>query len=215
MEAERSFVADARANETAPKGWPAALLMFHIAQWRGRMRQAFNDVRDGRTQTLPPKNTDEFNDRELPEGAGVSLDVAAGRAASELTSIIDLYEALGERPFAWNVARTTTEAVLRGSYIHPRNHLYAYLVENGLTDRAHRVVEDSVDELRAAAAPPSIVGTAVYNLAVVRVAQGRIDDALSLLEQAIPMRPDLATQATNDADLAPLRGLERFRASAR
>ena len=163
-EAERSFVADARASEVDPKGWPAPLLIFHLAQWRGRMRQALSDVRDGRAQTVPPKNTDEFNDTELPQGAGVSLDEAASRSDAALAAIINLYDEVGERPFAWNSSRTTTEAIIRNS---------------------------------------------------VRLAQGQADGALSLLAEAISMRPELAAQAAIDSDLAPLYSDERFRAIVR
>jgi hypothetical protein len=83
-EIEKRFVAGARAKETEPKGWPAALIMFHIAQWRERLRNAFADVDAGRPYTPIPANIDEVNDVELPTGAGVSLDEAATRADTEL-----------------------------------------------------------------------------------------------------------------------------------
>jgi hypothetical protein len=96
---EKRFVAGAKATETEPRGWPVALIMFHIAQWRGRLRNAFDDVQAGRPYTPPPANIDEFNDIELPTGAGLSLDEVAGRADAELTSLIELARAIGERPF--------------------------------------------------------------------------------------------------------------------
>jgi hypothetical protein len=37
-------------------------------------------------------------------------------------------------------------------------------------------------------------------------------DALDLLEEAAPMRPDLLAAATRDSDFAPLRDEPRFRA---
>ncbi|HEX9097433.1 MAG TPA: hypothetical protein VF990_15190, partial [Candidatus Dormibacteraeota bacterium] len=79
-EIERRFVARARTNQTDPKGWPAAQIMFYIAQWRMRLRNAFDYVHAGRPYTPIPTNIDEFNDVELPTGAGVSLDEAASRA---------------------------------------------------------------------------------------------------------------------------------------
>src|SRR3984893_8182132 len=147
-ETELNFVTHAEANETNPNGCLGPLLMFPLAQWRGRMRQALYDIRVGRPQTLPPENTDEFNDAELPDGAGVSLEDAAVRSDNALVAIIDLYDTVGDRPFAWRISRTPTEAVIRNSYIHPRQHMYEYLLENGDSWNAHRLAEEGVNEMR-------------------------------------------------------------------
>jgi hypothetical protein len=210
-EIEKLFVAGARAKESEPHGWPAALIMFHIAQWRGRLRMAFEDVRAERPYTPPPANIDEFNDIELPTGAGVSLDQAATRADAELASLIELAHAIGERPFKWNITPSSTEAVLRNSYIHPRNHIAAYLGENGDKHAAHVLFESTAHDLRDASAPDFILGTALFNLAAARVEQGRLDEALDLLEEGAPMRPDLRAPFAADPDLAVLRDNPRFR----
>jgi hypothetical protein len=209
-EIEKRFVAGARAKETEPKGWPAALIMFHIAQWRGRLRNAFDDVHAGRPYTPIPANIDEFNDVELPTGAGVSLDEAATRADVELGSLIELARAIGERPFKWDLANTSTEAVLRNSYVHPRNHIAAYLSENGDKPAAHVLFEEAANELRDASAPPLVLGAALCNLAGARVEQGRLNDALDLFEEGLSMRPDLRPMLQADPDLAVLKSNPRF-----
>lgn len=209
-EIEKRFVAEARANETEPKGWPAALIMFHIARWRVRLRNAFADVDAGRPYTPIPANIDEFNDIELPTGAGMSLDEAAARADAELASLIQLAQAIGERPFKWDMASTSTEAVLRNSYVHPRNHIAAYLSENGDKPAAHLLFEAAAHELRDASAPHLILGAALCNLAGARVEQGRLEDALDLFEEGLSMRPDLRAVLAADPDLADLKSNPRF-----
>jgi len=57
-EMEREFAAEAGRSETAPKGWPAALVLFHVSMWRERLRNALTDVREGRAYTPPPENQD-------------------------------------------------------------------------------------------------------------------------------------------------------------
>jgi hypothetical protein len=42
---EHEFVAGAVRSETQPKGWPAALVMFHISMWRERLRDALTEFR--------------------------------------------------------------------------------------------------------------------------------------------------------------------------
>jgi tetratricopeptide (TPR) repeat protein len=210
-EMEREFAAEMRKSEKQPKGWPAALILFHISMWRERLRNALTDVRDGRPYPPPPENIDEVNDAEVASGLGVSLSDISERSDTLLASLIALSEQLGERPFKWFTASTTTEALLRNSYIHPRNHIVEYLNENGDEAGAARVVEDAASEMRDISAPPLALGAVLYNLAALRTKQGRLDDALDLLKEALPMRPDIKAAAPTDPDLAPLRDDARFK----
>jgi hypothetical protein len=77
------------------------------------------------------------------------------------------------------------------------------------------MLEEAATVLRSAAAPPFCLGAALYNLVAVRVGQGRASDALDLLEEASPMRPDLWAAAAQDSDLASLRDEPRFQALLR
>ena len=211
-ELEWEFVAEAKKSETAPKGWPAALVLFHTCMWRERLCNALTDVREGRPYTPPPLNQDEVNDAELASGLGVFLDDIAERSDVLLNSLIKLWEDLGERPFKWYANSTTTEAILRNSYIHPRLHIVEYLNENGDTARAGQIQEDAAAEMREIAAPPIVLGAALYNLACTRAAQDRIDEALELLLEVFPMRPDLKEAAPRDKDLEALHDNPGFKA---
>jgi len=214
-EMEREFVSQVTRSETAPQGWPAALILFHLSMWRERLRNALTDVREGRTFTPSPegREIDEVNDAELASGLGVSLSDIAERSDTLLAELIALSDQLGERPFKWNVASTTSEALLRNSYTHPRLHYNAYWKENGEPERANGLFEDAVSDMRDASAPPIVMGTVLYNLACTRVAQDRPDEALALLEEAFGIRPDYKATAASDKDLAPLLENPRFQAA--
>lgn len=207
---ERDFVEVARQNETAPRGWPAALVMFHLGMWRERMRNALTDLAEGREPARPPASVDEANAVELADGIGTPLADAAGRTDHLLGEIIDLYRKLGDRPMSWYAAINTTEAVLRNSYLHPRTHLYQYFRENGEDSRALDLFESAYSDLRDVGAPPLLMHPARYNLACVRAVQGRTDEAIALLREVLPVRPDLRSGAGTDADLAALRDDSRF-----
>jgi len=208
--AERDFVEQVSAAEKAPKGWPAALVLFHLGMWRERLRNALVEVREGRAFTHPSENVDELNDAELPQGIGTPLADAAARADLLLGELMDLYERLGEQPFQWYASTTTTEAVLRNSYTHPRLHLSEYWKENGSLDRGARLWEDAQTELAAAGAPPRFLALAQYNLACIRALQGKTDAALQLLAEALPVSEVLRAAAPKDADLESLRDDPRF-----
>ncbi len=209
---EREFVAEIRKSETQPKGWPAALLLFHVCMWRERLRNALTDIKEGRSHTPPPGDVDEVNDAELASGLGVSLADIAERSDTLLASLIALSDDLGDRPFEWGLGSTTFEALLRNSYTHPRVHIHEYWQENGDPDRAHQLFEEAVADMREILAPPIVMGAALYNLAGTRVAQDRPDEALDLLLQAFPMRPDLKEGALSDPDLGPLHENPGFQA---
>lgn len=184
--------------------------MFHLGMWRERLRNAFLDVSEGRSFTPIPKNIDEVNDAELADGIGTPLADAAARADHLLGEIIDLYGKLGERAFDWGMAQTTTEAVLRNSFTHARVHLFEYLRENGDVEGADELTEDAVPLMRTASAPALAMGAVIYNLACVRARQGRLDDAIALLDEGLRLRPDMKAAAPNESDLAPLVDDPRF-----
>jgi tetratricopeptide (TPR) repeat protein len=205
LQAEQAFVAEARQAEKTPKGWPAALLMFHVSMWKERLRNALYDLSEGRPYTPPPTDADEFNEAELANGIGTPLTDAEARSETLHREIIALHETLGDRAFQWYRASTTTEAVLRVAYMHPRNHMYEYWKENGEPVRAFQLYEHASAELREIGAPPLILGAAAYNLATVRAAQGNAAEALALLKEALALRPDLKADAAADSELAALR----------
>jgi len=209
---EREFAAIDRRD---PKGWSVALTMFHFVKWRERMYGALTAIRDGRPYTPPPDNVDTFNEAELATASQMPLAVSTSRADSLLASVIDVYEAVGDRPFTWYRWRTTTEALLGSTYVHPHTHMVEFLEENGDLAAAVRLMERTVAALRPADVPAMILGVEIYNLACLRVAEGRNDEALRLIEESVPMRPGLKDAARSDPDLTALHDDERFRAIVR
>ncbi|MGH9463190.1 MAG: DUF1028 domain-containing protein [Vicinamibacteria bacterium] len=63
-------------------------------------------------------------------------------------------------------------------------------------------------ERTAALAPEN--GEVLYDLAVIRLAAGNVQDALQALEKAVALNPKLKNQAMEDEDLAALRGNPAF-----
>src|SRR5207249_4283854 len=101
---------------------------------REQLRERFVQLRDGGPTMPPPQDIDAFNAAKLAQDAGVPLADAARRSDQALLALIDMWKAMGDRPFTWYVARTPGEALIRNSYAHPRNHLAEHFIERG--DRA-------------------------------------------------------------------------------
>jgi tetratricopeptide (TPR) repeat protein len=209
-ETERRFVAEAASEPPFPRGWSPGLLMAHIASWRERLRASLIEASRREPVSGPPIDIDAFNAVELARNAGISLEEAAARADALLVDQIDLWATLGDRPFSWFSARTTGEALVRNSYLHPRNHLAEHYLERGDRTRGLETYEETAGELRRAETPGHILAPAIYKLAGARVAQGRQDEALELLAEAFVMRDELRSDAATDPDLALLKTNPRF-----
>jgi hypothetical protein len=156
-ETERHFVAEAATEQDFPRGWPAGLLMAHIASWRNRLRDSLIQASRGEPVSGPPADIDAFNAVELASNAGISLEEAAARAQALLADLVDLWATLGDRPFQWFTATTTGEALVRNSYIHPRRHLSEHYVERGDQSRGTEIHEETLAELHRVDAPQSVI----------------------------------------------------------
>src|SRR5258708_17545594 len=129
--------------------------MFHISMWRERLRDALVEFRHARPYTAPPEDVDEVNDAELASGIGTPLADAAARSEKLLLELIGLAGEPGDRPFKLFVAHTTSAALLRNSYTHPRPPLPEDLRENGQAGRASPLFAGGgVWAARARPAPP-------------------------------------------------------------
>src|SRR5258708_12855906 len=106
-ETERQFVVEAADESDYPAGWPAALLMAHIASWREMLRRGLIEASRGEPVSAPTIDVDAFNAAELARGAGVSLEEAARRANTLLGDLIALWAPLADRPFPSTTPNTT------------------------------------------------------------------------------------------------------------
>ena len=156
-EFERRFVAEAAGERDFPRGWSPGLLMAHLAGWRGRLRDCLIEASRGLPVSGPPPDIDAVNAAELARNAGISLDEAATRADGLLGDLIELWATLGDRPFSWFTARTTGEALVRNSFIHPRRHLAEHYAERGDPLRGEELHEETLAELRRVNAPESVI----------------------------------------------------------
>jgi tetratricopeptide (TPR) repeat protein len=208
---ERNFTLEMAGSAPLADGWSPGMVMFHVAKWRERLLNALSAAAAGHPVNAPAGDIDELNDAEMAGAVELSLADEAARSDAALTSLIAILEAAGEQPFKWYGANTNAEAIVRNSYLHARIHLADQFRERGDVERSDRLFEETASELRKCEAPGHILGAALFNLASVRATQGRSDEALTLLEEALPLRPDLRAILPGDSEFAALSDSPRFR----
>jgi len=212
---ERDFAGQAARELDPAVGWTYSQLIFHIARWRERLRDSLTQLQSTGQVVGPPADIDAVNAAELEQGRTITVDAAAARSDVAAGELIELCEALGARPFRWYLANTVAEAVLRNGYFHPRNHIAEHFIELGDRLRGSEIFEGTLAGLRSAGAPRHTLGPAILNVAATRAVEGDRQEALALLEEAIPMRADLGALAARQPDLASLRDDPRFIAIVR
>jgi tetratricopeptide (TPR) repeat protein len=132
---------------------------------------------------------------DAPPGTLVFLDDPKERrgavATADGTTVLAIGGARGEayRVSPWEYAFASTPAWRRQDW-----------------DEAERLLREGLD---AHPANPSLL----YDLACVRAQQGKTDDAIDLLRQALEAEPKYRKYAETDADLDPLRADPRFSAA--
>ena len=102
---ERQFAVEAKAEGDHPTGWPAALLLVHVATWREQLLDGLRQVERGGPPAHPPEDVDAFNAAELARGAGVSLEDAAARSDQALADLIEATDLITEEDDEWLAAR--------------------------------------------------------------------------------------------------------------
>lgn len=103
------------------------------------------------------------------------------------------------------------QIIVRGFW-HPQGHLGEYYAAHGRADRAVTLAEYATAAAGYLAAPPAARGMAHYNLACAQAQASLIAGAVSSLEVAVRLNPDLRLNARRDADLERLRGHAEFSA---
>ena len=131
--------------------------MAHIASWRTRLRDSLIQASRGLPISGPPSDIDGVNAAQLARDAGISLEEAANRAETRFADLLDLWATIGDRPFLWFTAKTTGEALVRNSYIHPRRHLAEHYLERGDRVRGDGLKSETLAELRRVGAPESVM----------------------------------------------------------
>lgn len=108
--------------------------------------------------------------------------------------------------------RRLWQAIAGNGYEHPMVHLAQLYIEQGRVDWALELQERHALGLLSLDDSPEQQGAVHYNHACILALAGQTERALTLLRQALALRPDLVEWSQQDSDLASLRTLPEYQA---
>jgi hypothetical protein len=192
-----------RDAPAADGGWSPKDIQAHLSAWRRHQADRLAARREGRDEPqVPAAETDEANAIYHAERADWTWDEV-------LTDADDASDALIAEIRAAN-AETMAEDRVVGSTMgngpeHDLAHLPSLASRAGLEDRVTELAAAVEASVARGGWPPRSAAFARYNLACFHALGGRLDEARSLLRQALPGQEELQGFAPADDDLIALR----------
>jgi hypothetical protein len=197
------------------EAWAARPLIAHNTEFKQEQVSRLNAVLRGETPPEFPQ-IDHRSDKVYREYAGRSGDAVAQtnqRVTSELIAAVwsvPAEDMLDPSRHPWLAGRPLWLQVIVRGFWHPAGHLNDYYRAHGQPARALRLSRHAVATCDYWNAPDPARGMARYTLAGTHAYLGDTDAALTELECAIDLNPDLRAAADRDADFGETRKLSRF-----
>jgi hypothetical protein len=192
-----------RDEPAADGGWSPKDIQAHLSAWRQRQTDRLVALREGRDEPVfAATETDEINaifHAERADWPWERVETDADATAEALIAEIDAAapETIGGDRFAGSIMGNGSE--------HTLTHLPPVAARVGMGSRLLDLAAAIESILDRADWPSRPAAFARYNLACFFALGGRLDEARSLLRQALPEQEDLRTYAPLDDDLVALR----------
>ncbi len=200
--------AEIRESPGADGSWSPKDLLAHLAAWRfveaRRLLAAVHGEAAGHDgDPAPDDPIDESNAGFQARYAEWSWDAVAREADASVDALRDAID----RSSAEMLCECDGTAAGIGS--NGANHAVGHLSDiarmAGGLERYDAFSRETEAILQRGHLPPRDSGVILYNLACHAALTGQLDEARRLLRDAFARRPDLATSAPDDPDLAALR----------
>lgn len=192
--------------------WSFKDQMMHLAHWLDR----FNRALASKSPPAKYENLDKENARiwQLYHAKDwvwikTKLDQAYNDIHRQLRSLSE--EDLVLEDYIMASHRAPWIAILDSALSHPITHVSAIYVERGNNEKSVVVMSAIYEDLMGIDPNPRWQGVVSYNLACLNALAGYQEQALSLLQNALPHYPDLAEWAREDPDMKPLQTHPQFK----
>lgn len=210
-----AFLQDVDESERTTIGtldrWSAKDHIAHITFWRQSIMLKLAAVLRKET----PSNTEDFEQlnievfeaqKERPWSAVLAEAEQAYKALTNLIHQLSEEELFSPHRFDWVPdGEPLYTIILENSFEHARAHYSQYYLERHNLPQATGINESLTRIIIQANVSDVLKGTSLYNLACFYATNGRLEEALALVQQAFMLNPYSKEYALTDSDLDALR----------
>jgi rhodanese-related sulfurtransferase len=200
--------------------WSARDYLGNILLWKELQTQKLQAVLRGET---PPVWTDselihQINDRGFQRFQHSLFSQVVDEAEPVFVAFLSIVESLSEEELTdpQRFPRQEGEALwgetLGNGVWHPCSQIAAFYLHSDRMSAAFELQEKLLEAVRQASLPAENLGVAIYNQACFYATNGRPEQALALLPEALRLRPTLIEWSKHDSDLDQLRADPAFQA---
>jgi len=200
--------------------WSAKDFLVSIMLWKELQTQKLATTVRGET---PPEWRDEqmanqINADALEKYHEVPFQDVQKEAERIFGAFIAQVESMSEEEltdaglYDWSNGEALWQETLGNGLWYPFTQMVALSMQRGDQETAIQLQEALLDTVRRANLPPGALGATLYNQACFYATNGWPEKALSLLPEALQLRPTLVEWSRHDHDLDGLRADPRFQA---
>lgn len=200
--------------------WSAKDFLVNIMTWKELQTQKLTAAVRGET---PPEWRDmqvvnAINNRAIEKHRAVPFQDVQAEAERIFTAFMAQVESMSEDElgdparYEWSNGDALWQETLGNGLWHPFSQMVALSMQRGQRETAAQLRETLLAAARHAELPGEAIGAVLYNSACFYATNGWPEKALSLLPEALRVRPTLVEWSKHDSDLDSLRADPRFQA---
>src|SRR5579872_5162501 len=198
--------------------WSAKDILVNIMLWKELQTQKLAAAVRGET---PPEWRDmqvvnAINANALEKYHNVPFQDVQREAERIFAALIAQVESMSEEElsdparYEWSDGEALWHETLGNGLWHPFSQMVSLSMQRGNRETAMQLQEALLTAARRAELPPETIGVILYNQACFFATNGWPEKALSLLPEALRIRPTLVEFSKHDSDLDSLRTDPRF-----
>ena len=197
--------------------WSAKDLVAHLTFWRAMMFKRLLAAQRGET---PPSldNYLAFNDQTFEANRHRTWTEVLGDSERAFDDLVAKLKEMSDdgltdpQRYEWRKGEPLWTNVRGNGYDHPEEHLAQFYFDRGDKTRAMEMERGLTETITRLDPSPRTRGTVFYNLACFLARSGESAQAIDLVRESFPLRPDLVEWSKQDSDLNSLRDLPAFKA---
>lgn len=221
---ERELMSTLSESERSASGtansWSAKDILVNIMLWKELQTQKLAAAVRGETPSewRDMQVINAINSRALEKYQNVSFQDVQQEAERVFAAFVVQVESMNEDElsdptrYEWANGEALWQETLGNGLWHPFSQLVALSMQRGNRETAALLQETLLEAVRLANLTPDTIGWTLYNQACFYATNGWPEKALSLLPEALRLRPTLVEWSKHDSDLDSLRADPRFQA---